>query len=42
MKELIREPMSIFEHMYAERPPYLEEQKEELARELAQVEETYG
>jgi pyruvate dehydrogenase E1 component alpha subunit len=42
MKELSREPMSMFEHMYAERPPYLEAQKEELARELAGVEETHG
>ena len=42
MKELSSQPEIIFEHTYAELPPYLEEQKAELAQELAQVEETHG
>lgn len=33
------DPMLMFEHVYAESPPYLEEQKHELARELAAIEE---
>ncbi|HSJ54095.1 MAG TPA: pyruvate dehydrogenase (acetyl-transferring) E1 component subunit alpha [Anaerolineae bacterium] len=42
MKELENEPMIMFEHLYAELPPYLQEQKEELARELAQKEDSHG
>ena len=33
--EELDDPMFMFDHMYAEMPPYLQEQKEELARELA-------
>jgi TPP-dependent pyruvate/acetoin dehydrogenase alpha subunit len=32
--EEITDPMFMFDHMYADIPPYLQEQKEELAREL--------
>ena len=42
MKELENEPMIMFEHLYAELPPHLQEQREELARELAQKEESRG
>jgi pyruvate dehydrogenase E1 component subunit alpha len=42
MKKLSGESVAIFEHTYAELPPYLEAQKEAFARELAQVEETHG
>jgi len=34
MKELDKEPLSMFEHVYAEMPPYLQEQREALAQEL--------
>ena len=42
MKELSGQPEIMFEHMYAELPPHLEEQKEELARDLAEGEESHG
>jgi len=42
MKELENQPMIMFDHLYAEMPPYLQEQREELARELAQKEESRG
>jgi pyruvate dehydrogenase E1 component alpha subunit len=42
MKELENEPMIMFEHLYAELPPHLQEQREELARELAEKEESRG
>jgi len=42
MKELSSQPAIMFEQIYAELPPHLEAQKEELARELEQVEETHG
>jgi pyruvate dehydrogenase E1 component alpha subunit len=42
MKEMENEPMIMFEHLYAELPPYLQEQREELARELALKEESRG
>jgi hypothetical protein len=29
----------MFKHVYAELPPYLQEQKDDLARELAEMEE---
>jgi len=32
--EELTDPMFMFDHMYADMPPYLKEQKEELAREL--------
>lgn len=34
MKELEDEALTMFEHMYAEMPPYLQEQRDELAEEL--------
>jgi len=34
MKDLDQEPLSMFEHLYAEMPPYLQEQREALAQEL--------
>ena len=37
MKKFV-DPMHMFEHVYAERPSYLEEQKQELVEELAAVE----
>ena len=42
MKELENQPMIMFDHLYADMPPYLQEQREELARELAQKEESRG
>jgi pyruvate dehydrogenase E1 component alpha subunit len=42
MKELDGEPMIMFEHIYAEMPPYLRQQQEELARELEQKEADRG
>jgi TPP-dependent pyruvate/acetoin dehydrogenase alpha subunit len=42
MKELNNEPAIVFEHLYAELPPYIVAQKQELAQELAQAEETHG
>jgi TPP-dependent pyruvate/acetoin dehydrogenase alpha subunit len=42
MKELENEAMIMFDHFYAELPPHLQEQREELARELAQKEESRG
>lgn len=38
MKELDKEPLIMFEHLYAELPPYLQEQRDELAQELAEKE----
>ncbi len=35
MKELDKDPLVMFEHLYAEMPAYLEEQRDELAQELA-------
>jgi len=37
MKKTV-DPLHMFEHLYAERPPYLEAQREELAREVGQEE----
>jgi len=42
MKELENQPMIMFDHLYAEMPPYLQEQREELARELAEKEKSHG
>jgi pyruvate dehydrogenase E1 component alpha subunit len=42
MTELEKDSLSIFEHMYAEMPPYLEEQRKELERELSEMEEKNG
>jgi pyruvate dehydrogenase E1 component alpha subunit len=42
MKELAEEPLVMFDHVYAELPPYLREQRDELARELAGKEENHG
>ncbi len=42
MKELENEPMIMFDHLYAELPPILQEQREELAQELARKEESSG
>jgi pyruvate dehydrogenase E1 component alpha subunit len=42
MKELAGEALVIFDHLYAELPPYLREQRDELARELADKEEENG
>jgi pyruvate dehydrogenase E1 component alpha subunit len=33
------DPMDMFDHAYAEMPPILQAQKEELARELAAIKE---
>ncbi len=43
MKKFV-DPMHMFEHVYAERPAYLEEQRQELAEELAAAgkEESHG
>ena len=38
MKKAV-DPMPMFDHVYAESPPYLEEQKQEFERELAAIEE---
>jgi pyruvate dehydrogenase E1 component alpha subunit len=35
--ETFGDPMDMFEHAYAEMPPYLNEQKAELARELSEI-----
>jgi pyruvate dehydrogenase E1 component alpha subunit len=42
MKELDGEPLVMFDHLYAELPPYLREQRDELAQELAEQEEVHG
>jgi pyruvate dehydrogenase E1 component alpha subunit len=42
MQELEGKPMVMFEHLYAELPPSLQEQREELAQELAEKEESHG
>jgi pyruvate dehydrogenase E1 component alpha subunit len=42
MEELSKEPLVMFEHLYAELPPYLQEQRDELARELAEKEGNDG
>jgi len=42
MKEFDGDAMSIFEHMYAEMPPYLEEQRQELENELSEEEVKNG
>jgi pyruvate dehydrogenase E1 component alpha subunit len=42
MKELDKDPLVIFEHLYAEMPPYLQEQRDELAQELAEKERDNG
>jgi pyruvate dehydrogenase E1 component alpha subunit len=42
MEELSKEPLVMFDHLYAELPPYLQEQRDELARELAEEEGNDG
>ena len=42
MKELSNQAAIMFEHLYAELPPYVEAQKQELAQELARAEATHG
>jgi pyruvate dehydrogenase E1 component alpha subunit len=42
MKELAGEALVMFDHLYAESPPYLREQRDELAQELADKEENHG
>jgi pyruvate dehydrogenase E1 component alpha subunit len=42
MKELDGEALVMFDHLYAELPPYLREQRDELAQELASKEENHG
>jgi pyruvate dehydrogenase E1 component alpha subunit len=42
MSEFEQDNLSIFEHMYTEMPPYLEEQRQEFVRELAELEEKNG
>ena len=37
--DLVKDPLIMFDHFYAEMPPYLQEQREELARELAEEKE---
>jgi pyruvate dehydrogenase E1 component alpha subunit len=41
-QELDAEPMIIFDHLYAELPPHLQEQREAFARELARKEEDHA
>jgi pyruvate dehydrogenase E1 component alpha subunit len=38
MEELSDEPLTMFDHLYAEMPPYLQEQRDALARELEEKE----
>lgn len=42
MEELSGEPLTMFDHIYAEMPPYLQEQRDELARELEEKEAHNG
>jgi pyruvate dehydrogenase E1 component alpha subunit len=42
MKELKGEALVMFDHLYAEMPPYLEAQRQELAQELAEKEQDNG
>ncbi|MCB0032201.1 MAG: pyruvate dehydrogenase (acetyl-transferring) E1 component subunit alpha [Anaerolineales bacterium] len=42
MADLAEDPLSMFEHIYTEMPPYLREQREALATELAAKESTNG
>jgi pyruvate dehydrogenase E1 component alpha subunit len=42
MEELSGEPLTMFDHIYAEVPPYLQEQREDLARELKKKETRNG
>ncbi len=42
MKELDEDVMNMFDHLYAELPPYVQEQREALAQELAEKEGTDG
>ncbi len=42
MKQLDAEPLAMFEHLYAEMPPYLQEQSAELAQELAVREKSHA
>ncbi len=42
MKELADEELTMFDHMYAEMPPYLQEQRNELAEELQAKEGSDG
>jgi pyruvate dehydrogenase E1 component alpha subunit len=42
MEELADQEMTMFDHMYAEMPPYLQEQREELVEELRAKEEING
>ena len=39
MKELEGQELTMFDHLYAEMPPYLQEQRDELAKELQAAEE---
>ena len=42
MKQLSGEALTMFDHIYAEMPPYLQEQRDELARELEAKEASNG
>lgn len=42
MKQLDGEALAMFDHVYAEMPPYLREQREELVQELAAREKTHA
>ena len=42
MKQLDGEALAMFDHFYAEMPPYLREQREELVQELAAREKTHA
>ncbi len=42
MEELSDEPLTMFEHVYAEMPPYLQEQRDALAQELERKEARNG
>jgi pyruvate dehydrogenase E1 component alpha subunit len=40
--ELVADPLIMFDHLYAEMPPYVQEQREQLARELQEKEASRG
>jgi hypothetical protein len=42
MEQLSDEPLTMFEHIYAEMPPYLQEQRDALAQELERKEARNG